>query len=147
MHIFLYYIVPFVVVLGILIFFHELGHFLVAKHFGGKVLKFSLGFGPKLIGKKIGETEYLISLFPLGGYVKMLGENGEEGDEPLTPQEEMKVSVTKAALVIGGGVTGIQTALDLADSGHEVYLVEKEATIGGIMAALDKTYPTMDCSI
>lgn len=90
MHIFLYYIVPFVVVLGILIFFHELGHFLVAKHFGVKVLKFSLGFGPKLIGKKIGETEYLISLFPLGGYVKMLGENGEEGDEPLTPQEEMK---------------------------------------------------------
>jgi len=65
----------------------------------------------------------------------------------LMPQEELKVSVTKAALVIGGGVTGIQTALDLADSGHQVYLVEKEATIGGIMAALDKTYPTMDCSI
>ena len=65
----------------------------------------------------------------------------------LQPQEEMKVPVTKAALVIGGGVTGIQSALDLADSGHQVYLVEKEATIGGIMAALDKTYPTMDCSI
>jgi len=65
----------------------------------------------------------------------------------LTPQEELKVSVTKAAMVIGGGVTGIQAALDLADSGHKVYLVEKEATIGGIMAALDKTYPTMDCSI
>lgn len=65
----------------------------------------------------------------------------------LTPQEEMKVKVTQAALVIGGGVTGIQTALDLADAGHKVYLVEKEATIGGIMAALDKTYPTMDCSI
>jgi len=65
----------------------------------------------------------------------------------LTPQEELKVPVTKAAMVIGGGVTGIQAALDLADSGHKVYLVEKEATIGGIMAALDKTYPTMDCSI
>jgi heterodisulfide reductase subunit A len=65
----------------------------------------------------------------------------------LTPQEEMKVQVTKAALVIGGGVTGIQAALDLADSGHKVYLVEKEASIGGIMAGLDKTYPTMDCSI
>jgi len=49
--------------------------------------------------------------------------------------------------VIGGGVAGIQAALDLADSGHEVYLVEKEPSIGGIMAALDKTYPTMDCSI
>jgi len=55
--------------------------------------------------------------------------------------------VTKAALVVGGGVAGIQSALDLADAGHYVYLVEKEASIGGIMAALDKTYPTMDCSI
>jgi heterodisulfide reductase subunit A len=65
----------------------------------------------------------------------------------LNAQEELRVPVTKAAMVIGGGVTGIQTALDLADSGHQVFLVEKEATIGGIMAALDKTYPTMDCSI
>ncbi len=65
----------------------------------------------------------------------------------LEPQIETIVPVTKAALVIGGGITGIQAALDLADGGHKVYLVEKEATIGGIMAALDKTYPTMDCSI
>jgi len=65
----------------------------------------------------------------------------------LAAQQELKLPVTKAALVIGGGVTGIQAALDLADSGHQVFLVEKEPTIGGIMAALDKTYPTMDCSI
>ena len=65
----------------------------------------------------------------------------------LEPQVEAEVPVTKAALVIGGGVAGIQAALDLADGGHKVYLVEKEPTIGGIMAALDKTYPTMDCSI
>ena len=65
----------------------------------------------------------------------------------LEPQIETEVPVTKAALVIGGGVAGIQAALDLADGGHQVYLVEKEPTIGGIMAALDKTYPTMDCSI
>lgn len=65
----------------------------------------------------------------------------------LEPQIESEVPVTKAALVVGGGVAGIQSALDLADQGHYVYLVEKEATIGGIMAALDKTYPTMDCSI
>jgi len=65
----------------------------------------------------------------------------------LSAQKELKLPVTKAALVIGGGVTGIQTALDLADSGHQVFLVEKEASIGGIMAGLDKTYPTMDCSI
>jgi len=54
---------------------------------------------------------------------------------------------TKAALVIGGGVAGIQAALDLADAGNDVYLVEKEPSIGGKMAALDKTFPTMDCSI
>lgn len=65
----------------------------------------------------------------------------------LEAQEEMVVPVTKRALVIGGGVTGIQTALDLAKQGHQVTLVEKEASIGGIMAQLDKTYPTMDCSI
>jgi regulator of sigma E protease len=82
----LYYLIPFIVVLGILIFFHELGHFLVAKAFGVKVLKFSLGFGYKLVGKKWGETEYLISTVPLGGYVKLLGENDEESED--LPREE-----------------------------------------------------------
>jgi heterodisulfide reductase subunit A len=65
----------------------------------------------------------------------------------LQPIEEEKIPVTDAALVIGGGVAGIQAALDLADSGHKVYLVEKEPSIGGVMAQLDKTFPTMDCSI
>lgn len=66
-----------IVVLGVLIFVHELGHFIFAKLMGVGVEKFSLGFGPKLVGRKVGETEYLISAFPLGGYVKMVGENGE----------------------------------------------------------------------
>jgi len=65
----------------------------------------------------------------------------------LYPQKEERLPVTDAALVIGGGVAGIQAALDLADAGHRVFLVEKEPSIGGIMAQLDKTYPTMDCSI
>ncbi len=65
----------------------------------------------------------------------------------LQPQEELSVPVTKRALVIGGGVAGIEAAIELADAGHSVVLVEKEASIGGIMAQLDKTYPTMDCSI
>ncbi len=65
----------------------------------------------------------------------------------LEPQVEMEVTVTKAALVIGGGVAGIQAALDLADAGHQVYLVEKEPSLGGKMAQLNKTFPTMDCSI
>lgn len=71
-------IVSLVILLGVLIFAHEIGHFLAAKYWGVKVLKFSLGFGPRLIGKKWGETEYLISLFPLGGYVKLLGESETE---------------------------------------------------------------------
>ena len=71
-------IVSFILVLGVLIFVHELGHFLFAKLFKVKVLKFSLGFGPKVYSKIVGETEYLISAFPLGGYVKMFGENPDE---------------------------------------------------------------------
>jgi heterodisulfide reductase subunit A2 len=65
----------------------------------------------------------------------------------LEPQDEKTFPVTDAALVIGGGVAGIEAALNLAEGGHKVYLVEKEASIGGIMAAIDKTFPTMDCSI
>ncbi len=64
--------------------------------------------------------------------------------EPLT---EETLPLTKRTLVIGGGVAGIQAALDLADNGFDVVLVEKEASIGGTMAQLDKTFPTMDCSI
>lgn len=63
------------------------------------------------------------------------------------PLEELEVPVTRKSLVIGGGIAGIQAALDLADNGFQVYLVDKKASIGGIMAQLDKTYPTMDCSI
>ena len=53
----------------------------------------------------------------------------------------------KGVLVIGGGIAGMQAALDLADNGYEVVLVEKNPSIGGMMARLDKTFPTMDCSI
>jgi len=65
----------------------------------------------------------------------------------LTPLDMIEVPVTKQAMVIGGGVAGISAALDLADQGIETILVEKEPTIGGVMAQLNKTFPTMDCSI
>ncbi len=71
-------IVSTIIVLGILIFVHELGHFLLAKRLGVGVLTFSLGFGKKLIGRKIGETQYQIAAVPLGGFVKLIGENPEE---------------------------------------------------------------------
>ncbi|MCK4901819.1 MAG: CoB--CoM heterodisulfide reductase iron-sulfur subunit A family protein [Thermoplasmatales archaeon] len=64
----------------------------------------------------------------------------------LEPLETSKIKVTPAALVIGGGIAGIQSALDLAEEGHKVYLVERSPTIGGRMAQLDKTFPTLDCS-
>jgi heterodisulfide reductase subunit A len=65
----------------------------------------------------------------------------------LTPLTEAKLPMTQKTLVIGGGVAGIQTALDLADNGYDVVMVEKRPSIGGVMAQLDKTFPTMDCSI
>ncbi len=65
----------------------------------------------------------------------------------LLPLEDTELMVKKSSLIIGGGVAGIQAALDLADAGYKVILVEKEPSIGGIMARLDKTFPTMDCSI
>lgn len=65
----------------------------------------------------------------------------------LSPLYEEVLPLTKRSLVIGGGVAGIQAALDLADTGFDVVLVEKKPSIGGTMAQLDKTFPTMDCSI
>lgn len=65
----------------------------------------------------------------------------------LYPQDEEQIPVTPVALVIGGGVAGMQAALDLADAGQKVYLVEKKPSIGGIMAQLDKVYPDIECSI
>lgn len=65
----------------------------------------------------------------------------------LYPQDEEQIPVNNTALVIGGGVAGIQSALDLADDGYKVYLVEKKPSIGGIMAQLDKVYPDIECSI
>jgi len=93
-----------IILLGILIFVHELGHFLFAKLVNVKVLKFSLGFGPRILGKKYGETEYLLSAVPLGGYVKMLGE--EQGDE-ITDEEKARAfnfqSVWKRILIVLSG--------------------------------------------
>ena len=117
MNILIYYIFPFIVVLGVLIFFHELGHFLMAKYFGVGVLKFSLGFGHKLAGKKIGETEYLISTIPLGGYVKMLGENDDD-EESLAPYEAEKAFnnqhvFKRVAIVAAGPIFNLILALFL----------------------------------
>lgn len=97
-------IVSVVILLGVLIFVHELGHFLAAKYSGVGVLKFSLGFGPKLVGRKWGETEYLLSLIPLGGYVKLLGESSED---ELSPEDErrsfLKQPIWKRIIIVAAG--------------------------------------------
>lgn len=98
-------VVPFVVLLGILVFVHELGHFLVARFCGVRVEVFSLGFGKKLISYKHGDTTYCISLIPLGGYVKMFGEQGSTAE---MTNDEKKVSFThktvwqRIAIVLAG---------------------------------------------
>ena len=89
-------------VLGVLIFFHELGHFIIAKKSGIRVEKFSLGFPPSIISKKIGETEYCIGLIPLGGYVRMSGENPDDKTTGA-PYEFMSKSVRTRAAVISAG--------------------------------------------
>ena len=97
-------VLAFIIVLSVLIFFHELGHFLFARLFGVGVEKFSLGFGPRLFGKTVGITDYRISAIPLGGYVKMVG---EEPDAEIPP-EDIPISFThkhvfKRMLIVAAG--------------------------------------------
>jgi regulator of sigma E protease len=97
-------IISFVIVLGVLIFVHEFGHFIVAKIVGVGVEKFSLGFGPRILGRKVGMTDYRISAIPLGGYVKMVGEAPDsELDETLIPLSFSHKSVFKRSLIVLAG--------------------------------------------
>lgn len=97
-------IIATIIVLGVLIFVHELGHFLMAKKSKVGVITFSLGFGPKIVGKKIGETQYQISLVPLGGYVKMVGEEpGEKVPPELINKSFSHQSVGKRMGIVFAG--------------------------------------------
>jgi regulator of sigma E protease len=92
------------VVIGVLIFVHELGHFLVAKYLGVGVEAFSLGFPPRLLHKQVGETDYRISVIPLGGYVKLVGENpGEEISPELLPKSFSHRSVWQRFAIVAAG--------------------------------------------
>jgi regulator of sigma E protease len=106
-------IAAFVFVLGVLIFVHELGHFLMARRIGVRVITFSLGFGPKIIGFTRGDTEYRVSAVPLGGYVKMAGETP---DDPRTGKPDEFLSKTKwqrFQVLIMGPVMNIVLAIVL----------------------------------
>jgi len=88
--------------IGLLIFIHELGHFLVAKKIGVRVHAFSLGFGPAIISKQFGETEYRVSLIPLGGYVKLAGEQREESNTGEAWEFMSKKPWQRAAVLVAG---------------------------------------------
>ncbi|HPS93571.1 MAG TPA: RIP metalloprotease RseP [Deltaproteobacteria bacterium] len=143
-------ILAFVILLGILIFFHELGHFIVAKTSGVGVLKFSLGFGPAILKKRIGETEYQIAALPLGGYVKMLGEDADDRDQVthIDPQRAFnrKPLPVKAAIVFAGPLfnfllavliyiliawTGVPTFLPMVGAVQKASPADKAGLISG----------------
>jgi regulator of sigma E protease len=100
-------------ILGVLIFVHELGHFVAAKLSGVGVRRFSLGFGPRVVSRQVGETEYCLSAFPLGGYVKMIGEApGEELDPAELPRSfTTKPLLKRFAIVLAGPLFNLLLAL------------------------------------
>lgn len=105
-------ILAFFVVLGILVFVHEFGHFFTAKLVGVRVEVFSFGYGKRLFGVKKGDTDYRISLIPIGGYVKLLGEGMFEKDRPVAPDDMMaKTRFERFLIMVMGSVMNIVLAL------------------------------------
>ena len=101
----------FFIILGALVFVHELGHFICAKKAGIRVDEFAIGFPPRILGKKIGETTYNLNLVPFGGYVKIFGEDGEVLDDPNVSEENKARSFVRKprytqAIVLVSGVLG-----------------------------------------
>ncbi|HTZ17766.1 MAG TPA: RIP metalloprotease RseP [Dissulfurispiraceae bacterium] len=131
---------------GILIFVHELGHFIFAKLCNVKVLKFSLGFGPRLIGKTIGETEYVVSAVPLGGYVKMYGEDVEDEISEQEKERSFKSQALwkKALIVLAGPFFNIVLTFGLYTSllaaGIEVPVPDLK-NLMPVVDEVDQNYP------
>ena len=126
-------------VLGVLVFVHELGHFLVARWHGVRVLTFSLGFGPKLLSMKRGDTEYCLSLIPLGGYVKMAGENPDDhpqgaADEFLSKTKWQRVQVLVAGPAMNMILAVVVLAVVLMQGDRVLAFLSKPAVIGVVQA-------------
>jgi regulator of sigma E protease len=130
----------FVLVLGTLVFVHELGHFIMARRIGVRVLTFSLGFGPKLLSFRRGDTEYCVSAIPLGGYVKMAGENPKDGrtgapDEFLSKSKWQRFQVLVMGPVMNLALALIVTAFVLYHNGADVPAFVQEPVIVGSVDA------------
>jgi regulator of sigma E protease len=104
-------LLSFVFVLGVLIFVHELGHFMMARRIGVRVLTFSLGFGPKLLSFRRGDTEYCVSVIPLGGYVKMAGETPEDSRTGSSDEFLSKTKWQRFQVLVMGPVMNIAFAV------------------------------------
>lgn len=130
-------IIAFLFVLGVMIFVHEVGHYLVAKLFGIRVEVFSLGFGRRLIGFRRGDTDYRVSLLPLGGYVKMAGENYDEGLTGASDEFLSRPKSHRFAVAVAGPVMNIALALILVTVNFMLGVavpkhLRQPAVIGGI---------------
>jgi regulator of sigma E protease len=132
-------LLAFAFVLGVLIFAHELGHFLMARRIGVRVLRFSLGFGPRLFSVERGGTEYCISAIPLGGYVKMAGENP---DDPRTGRDDEFLSKSKwqrFQVLVMGPAMNILLAIALMavvlSRGADVPAFQSRAPVVGVVTA------------
>ena len=130
-------LLAFVFVLGVLIFVHELGHFLMARRIGVRVITFSLGFGPKLIGFRRGDTEYCISAVPLGGYVKMAGENPDDArtgssDEFLSKSKWQRFQVLIMGPVMNLALAVVLLAIVLAQGADVPAFLDQLPVVGGV---------------
>ncbi|MEX2052937.1 MAG: site-2 protease family protein, partial [Candidatus Paceibacterota bacterium] len=123
-------ILIFIIILSILVFVHEFGHFITAKRAGMKVEEFGFGFPPRIFGIKKGETTYSINWIPFGGFVKILGENGEDKDDPRSfAAAKAKI---RAKVIVAGVVMNILLAMLLLAIGNavgiRVGLIDEELT-------------------
>jgi regulator of sigma E protease len=141
-------LLSFIFVLGVLIFVHELGHFLMARRIGVRVLTFSLGFGPKILSFKRGDTEYCVSAIPLGGYVKMAGENPEDSRTGAPDEFLSKSKWQRFQVLVMGPIMNLALALVVMTfvlyQGAAVAAVQEQPVVVGSVVA---DYPAAQAGI
>ncbi len=143
------YLIPFIVVLGILILVHELGHFLTAKASGIRVERFSIGFPPRLFGKQIGETDYCVSALPLGGYVKMSGmidETMDAGGVKGEPWEFMSKPLWIRAIVLFAG-SAFNVLFTIAVFTVSVFITGVPQPVGPVVGRVMENMPAQAAGI